>query len=591
MDQKKDSKDDKPSPDARGSVELMRLFLGMYPLRSLITLICLLLSGAVEAVGLGSILPLFGLLIHKGLPQDVPAARWAGRVMASLGLHASVPGFLAVIIAAFLLKALISFLTARYVAHTAADVAADLRLSLLRALMKARWPFLLGQPAGRMAYLMGFATEQAAANYIFTGRILASSIQVLTYLAIAFAVSWKVTLLALAVGALSMVVFHGFVTRVRLAGGRFAALFGSVNAMLVDSLQGIKPLKAMACEDRVSGLLEADIEALKQWQQKTETSRAALRTLREPLQLTVAAVVFLLSWSLWNVGVEVLSLCLLLLVQVLGRINTLQMLLQDLVRYESMFWNLRDTVAAATAAAEPPAGGLAPTLFSGLRLDRVGLCRGEMPVLRDVSAEIPAGRITMLVGPSGSGKTTIADLFVGLLTPDSGEVRIDDVPMGRLDIRQWRSRIGYVAQEPFLYHDTILRNITLGDPGLSADEVEKALRAVSAWDFVSALPAGLQTVVGERGGKLSGGERQRIAIARALVRRPAFLVLDEATTGIDSEMEETILAALKSWPGPPTILAISHRSGFSRVADVVYAMEEGRLVRAAPSTPGASAGS
>ena len=438
---------------------------------------------------------------------------------------------------------------------------------------------------------MGFATEQASANYIYTGRILASLVQVLTYLAIALTVSWKVTLLALAVGALSMAVFHGFVTRVRLAGGRFAELFSSVNATLVDSLQGIKPLKAMASEDRVSDLLEADIEALKRWQQKTETNRAALRTLREPLQLTVAAVVFFLSWSLWNVGVEVLSLCLLFLVQMLGRVNTLQTLLQDLVRYESMFWSLRDTIAEACVAAEPPTGGGAPTLVSGLQLDRVCLCHGDVPVLRQVSAEIPAGRITMLAGPSGSGKTTIADLLVGLLEPDSGEVRIDGVPLGRIDIRQWRSRIGYVAQEPFLFHGTVLRNVTLGDPGLAADDVEKALRAVAAWDFVSALPMGLQTVVGERGGKLSGGERQRIAIARALVRRPAFLILDEATTGIDPEMEGTILASLKEWPGPLTILAISHRSGLSRAADVVYALEEGRLIRAAPPVSCAAAGS
>jgi len=283
------------------------------------------------------------------------AARWVSRLAEGLGLQVSVPGFLAVIVAAFLLKALISFLTARYVAHTAADIAADLRFSLLRALMKARWPFFLGQPSGRLAHTMGFATEQAAANYIFIARILAGFIQALTYLAVACAVSWKVTLLALTVGALAMAVFHGFVTKVRRAGSRSAALFESVSATLVDGLQGLKPLKAMACEDRVAGLLETDIRDLRRWQRKAETSRAALRTLREPLQLAAAAAVFILAWSRWNVGLEVLSLCLLLLVQVLGRLNNLQVLLQDLVRFEAMFWRLRDTVAEADAAAEPPA--------------------------------------------------------------------------------------------------------------------------------------------------------------------------------------------------------------------------------------------
>ncbi|HOW98596.1 MAG TPA: ABC transporter ATP-binding protein [Kiritimatiellia bacterium] len=573
-----------PAPGGRGSLELMRLFLGLYPWRSLVTVGCLLLSGAAEALGLGAILPLAGLLMRREIPIDLPVARWACRAIDLLGLPASVPGLLAVIVTAFLVKALISFLTARYVAHTAVDIAADFRLDLLRALMKARWGFFLGQPSGRLAHTMGFATEQAAAIYLYTGRILAGVVQALTYAALAFAVSWRVTLLALAAGAAAMSVFHGFVKQVRRAGARSSALFESVNATLVDSLQGLKPLKAMACEDRVADLLEADIRDLKRWQRKTETSRAALRTLREPLQLAAAAAVFFLAWSLWNVGVEVLSLCLLLLVQVMGRINTLQVMLQDLVRYETMFWRLRDTIAQAAAGAEAPPAGQAPVLARGLQLDRISFRRGETPVLRDISAELPAGRITALAGPSGSGKTTLADLLVGLITPDAGEVRLDGVPLGRLDLRRWRERVGYVPQEPFLFHDTVRRNVTLGDPALAADDVERALRAVAAWDFIAALPKELDTVVGERGAKLSGGERQRIAIARALVRRPALLILDEATTGIDPATEDAILAALKQLPDHPTILAISHRSGFSRVADAAYTLEDGRL------TPGARAG-
>lgn len=570
-----------PPPDSRGSLELMRQVLGLHPWRSLVMVGCLLISGAVEALGLGAILPLAGLLVRRELPLDLPVARWACRALELVGLNATVPVLLAVILAAFLLKALVSFLTNRYIAHTAAAIAADLRLALLRALMKARWAFFLGQPSGRLGHMMGFATEQAAASYLNTGRILAGSVQVLVYMALAFAVSWRVTLLALAAGAAALAVFHGFVKQVRRTGARSAALFESVNATLVDSLQGLKPLKAMACEDRVADLLETDIEDLKRWQQRTETSRAALRTLREPLQLATAAVVFFLAWSLWSVGVEVLSMCLLLLVQVMGRFHTLQILLQDLVRYESMFSRLRDTIEQARGAAEPPVSGEAPTLSRGLQLERVCFRRGDSPVLRDVSAEIPAGRITVLTGPSGSGKTTLADLLVGLIAPDSGAVRLDDVPLDRIDLRRWRARVGYVPQEPFLFHDTVRRNVTLGDPALDADDVEQALRAVAAWEFVAALPSGLDTVVGERGAKLSGGERQRIAIARALARRPALLILDEATTGIDPETELSILDALKKQPDHPTILAISHRSGFSRAADVAYVLDDGRLTPAA----------
>ena len=148
--------------------------------------------------------------------------------------------------------------------------------------------------------------------------------------------------------------------------------------------------------------------------------------------------------------------------------------------------------------------------------------------------------------------------------------------------------IGYVPQETFLFHDTVMANVTIGEPGISRAEAETALRRAGAWDFVAALPDGMDTVVGERGARLSGGQRQRIAIARALVRDPALLILDEATTALDPETEAGIVATVQRLTGKLTVLSISHQPAMQGAADIVYQLDNGPATRPEVGEPDAA---
>ena len=154
-------------------------------------------------------------------------------------------------------------------------------------------------------------------------------------------------------------------------------------------------------------------------------------------------------------------------------------------------------------------------------------------------------------------------------------MRVDGRPLTEIDLKAWRRLIGYVPQETTLLHDSIVHNVTLGDTALNTADAERALRAAGAWDFVQALPDGLDTVVGERGGKLSGGQRQRIVIARALVNQPRLLILDEATSALDSESEQAVRQSMQALKGQLTILAISHNRAMVSAADRVYQLEQG----------------
>ncbi len=155
--------------------------------------------------------------------------------------------------------------------------------------------------------------------------------------------------------------------------------------------------------------------------------------------------------------------------------------------------------------------------------NRSSFAYGDHRILDNVSFSIPAGVITCLVGDSGSGKTTIADLVIGLITPESGTIRVDGHDLAALHVHSWRHSIGYVPQENLLLHDSILHNVALGDPSLKREDAEHALKIAGAWDFVSRLPDGIDSVVGERGTLLSGGQRQRVMIARALAHHPKLL--------------------------------------------------------------------
>ncbi|MFZ0658697.1 MAG: ATP-binding cassette domain-containing protein, partial [Candidatus Binataceae bacterium] len=203
---------------------------------------------------------------------------------------------------------------------------------------------------------------------------------------------------------------------------------------------------------------------------------------------------------------------------------------------------------------------------------------GAAPVLAGINLTIPAGQIVAIVGPSGAGKSTVADLVMGLITPDSGCLMIGGVPLEAGELRGWREQIGYAASDTFLFHDTIRANLLWARPDASDDDLRAALAAAAAGEFVAAMPLGLDTIVGDRGVTLSQGERQRLALARAWLRRPRLLILDEASNSLDSETEARVLGEITRRRGAVTVLIIAHRLSTIRCADLIYVVEGGQIV-------------
>jgi ATP-binding cassette subfamily C protein len=199
--------------------------------------------------------------------------------------------------------------------------------------------------------------------------------------------------------------------------------------------------------------------------------------------------------------------------------------------------------------------------------------------LQDISIHIPANRMIAIVGRSGAGKSTLIDVLMGLMQPERGEVLLDGVPLVEDKILALRRSISYVPQDPFLFNASIRDNLLLIDPNAPEEELWRALELSVSAEFVKRLPQGLDTVIGDRGVRLSGGERQRLVLARAILRKPSILVLDEATSSLDTENEKKVQEVLERLKGTVTIVVIAHRLSTIRNADQVIVLDQGKVIQ------------
>lgn len=550
--------------------------------------VLLALGGLAEGIGVATMLPLLNVAIMpEGTTGDDRVTELVTGVLAAVGLEPTLAVLLGLIVLGTVLKAGFIWLGMTQVGYTIAHVVADLRLRLIRALLRARWSYFVKQQVGHFTNAVASESHRAAFAYREACTAGAALVQISTYLLIALLISWPVALFAAVAGLGLIRGLRRFVETTRQAGDDQTRLMDSLIARLTDLVLGIKALKAMGLEDRVTPFLEDRTEQLLGAQRRQIRALETLQLVQEPI---VAVLLAIGLWTAMTLELASFSQVLVLAIifyRLLRHFNTLQLRLQAMSEGESAFWSLWAKIEEAEASGERWPGSRPTTgLREELRYEDIRFTYGDHDVLSNVSLVIPAGSFVSLVGESGSGKTTLADLTAGLLEPTGGRILIDGVDLTEIDLQGWRDTIAYVPQELLLFHGSVRENVTLGEATLTDEAVWDALRLSGAELFVQELPEGLNTLMGERGARLSGGQRQRIALARALVRRPSLLILDEVTASLDRETEGQIARVLQGLAGHTTILSISHRPLMTECADLVVEVSAGSVFRVTTQSDG-----
>ena len=574
------------------TVRLMLTFFRQYPARCSIVIFCLLFASLAEGLGVSTLLPLLRLATgEKSVSGDQDTVtELITTTFDWVHLEPTALAMLTVIFLGLTLKAILTLLAYRQVGYVVAQIATNLRLALLKALSASRWEYFLNQQPGRLANATATEANRSGTAFRDGADAISMLIQAMTYTAIAFMVHPKLALGVVVIAPLIFGVLGALVRMARKAGRRQQYRFSSLLALLTDSLQSIKPLKAMAREGQTGQMLAHDTHKLNRALRKEVLSREALKAIQQwavGLTLVLGIYVALAHLNMELSGMTVFTVVIARMLTVLSK---MQRKYQRLTVSEPFYWALQDSIHEAESQREINRGRLEPTLNVAIQLESVTFAYNGQPVLERIDMHLPAGRLTAIIGTSGAGKTTLFDLVIGLLQPTDGRILVDGVPLSEIDLRKWRGMIGYVPQETVLIHDSILHNVTVGDPHLTEADAVKALKQAEAWDFVQAMEDGIHTLVGERGARLSGGQRQRILIARAIVHQPRLLILDEATNALDLETEAEICTTLSHLKGEMTLLAISHQAGITRAADTIYRLGGGQVVTVEDPQQNASSG-
>jgi ABC-type multidrug transport system fused ATPase/permease subunit len=394
--------------------------------------------------------------------------------------------------------------------------------------------------------------------------------------------SWKAMLVVTAAfAAFTLVVLRRLTRTAHRAGESFVQANQTVSSTFLEIIGGIRYVKAYGLEPRFREGMSRSLSELR----GSLVSAIWVGTLVHPLVETSVVLLFCGAVVVTASGASPdLSPHLPLLGVFVAATFRLFPILSGLGGQWVSFIGKRPSaiaVLAAAAAREPEPSGKVP--FTGLQkaivFEHVSYTyEGRGPTISNVSMVLPRGSRTALVGESGSGKSTLVSLLLGFMRPQSGCIWVDSTPLAELRLSEWRSRLGYVGQEGFVFNATLGENVTLGRLSESDPRVRDALQATGLDEVAGQLPLGLSTMVGERGVELSGGQRQRVALARAVVLHPEILILDEAASALDNESAFRVLQKVSALLPGTTMIAVAHRLAGTAGFDRIYVLRSGEAV-------------
>jgi ATP-binding cassette, subfamily C, bacterial len=534
-----------------------------------------------EAVSLLLLVPLLGLVgLDVGQGSLGQIAAYISSFFMALGLKPT----LAMVLMIYVVVISFSAFLTRYQTIKTSEIqyhfAAYLRKSLYNAIINSSWLFFSRVKSSNFAHALTNEIERISTG---TGQFLifiASIMILIVYIVFALKLAGIITGLIFAVGVVILFLLRRRAGRSQVSGEEITTTTRDLYYSIMQHLDGMKTIKSFGMQDQNIKVFSKQANHVARNYLQAIKTYADVKILFDVGTVVVLSIMVFVLIEIIKLPTASLLLLVYLFVRMIPKFSTIQSSYQYFTNMLPAFENVMGLEEECLENGEGAGSGDEEIeLKNRIALENVTFSYtgdGHFTI-NDMELMIQAGKTTAIAGPSGAGKSTMADLVMGLILPEQGMVTVDGVSVSD-KFQSWRNCIGYVAQETFLFNESIKFNLLQACPDADEDDLNDVLKLAAAYDFVYKLPEGLDTVIGDRGVRLSGGERQRLALARALLRKPSLLIMDEATSNLDSENEKKIIKAIDDLHGEITILMIAHRISTIKNADYIYLVEGGRIV-------------
>jgi ATP-binding cassette, subfamily B, bacterial MsbA len=564
-----------------------------------------LISGFMEPLMIATITFVYGLIFPSAasaagtdklsivdhLPEFMlnwlhAAQHWLESVQSALASgvqehQAAVIGLIALIPAVVFLRGVFSYLNIYLLQWVAIRAITDLRVRLFEHLMNLSAGFFTSANSGDLISRMTNDTNilQGIISNA-TAVIIKEPATLFFTFGLLMLTSPGLTLLSLVVLPLCVIPIAVFGRKVRRSAGNMQDHYSELTNVMSESFTGNRIIKAYNLEGTVTGEFRATAGKL------VGHYMRIVRAMEIPGPLTeffgavgVALVIYYLARHSQGPAEAKKFLTLIGGLFVMYRpVKNLARLHNTVEQAKAASARVFELLATESSIAEPANPKPLKAAGADIQFDHLEFAYNEKVVLRDINLTVKAGRLVALVGFSGSGKTTLTNLLLRFYDPQKGAVRIGGTDIREFSSHELRNQIAVVTQETILFNETIRRNIELGRPGASNDDIKAAAKHAHAHEFILEKPGGYDSVIGEKGVTISGGQRQRLAIARAILRNAPILILDEATNSLDPQAERVVQAALEELMKGRTTICIAHRFSTIQKADVIVVLEQGRMV-------------